>query len=166
VLWKIRYWKDGYRKLVVYSALVACSLVSSVPGLSTNVRWSFTYRSETRKFEKNLRKVIAAVASDAGKPIVFESYVPWDFEPLLSVRKFLRSFGVRSPIYVKLNYTPEQFQDEHIKMFAKLDETIVGPGKIFQAASDLHASDYFWVTFSSPNGELQQHAVANFYGLE
>jgi hypothetical protein len=111
-----------------------------------------------------LRKVLAVVSSDAGKPILFESYSVGDVEPLASVKIYLESYGVRNPMYAKLNYSSDQFTNEHEKFLATLAEAEIGPDRRFRTFSDLNRQDYFRITFSSTSP--QEDVIADFRGLE
>ena len=97
-------WGD-YSKSFIHVFIWMCCISLVWPGRSVNYDWSKHYRSETRKFDRNLRKVISVVSSDPGKPILFESYSVGDVEPLASVKIYLESYGVRNPMYAKLNYS-------------------------------------------------------------
>jgi hypothetical protein len=156
-------WGD-YSKSFVHVFIWMCCISLVWPGRSVNYNWSKHYRSETRKFDRNLRKVISVVSSDPGKPILFESYSVGDVEPLASVKIYLESYGVRNPMYAKLNYSPDQFTNDHEKFLAQFAEGEIGPRKRFRAFSDLNSQDYFRITFScqSPHEDV----IANFYSLE
>jgi hypothetical protein len=83
---------------------------------------------------------------------------------LASVKIYLESYGVRNPIYAKLDYSSDQLTNEREKFMAKLTEDAIGRGRRFRAFSDLHDQDYFRITFScrSPPADV----IANFYSLE
>jgi hypothetical protein len=156
-------WGD-YSKSFIHLFIWMCCISLVWPGRSTNYDWSKHYRSETRKFDRNLRKVIAVVSSDPGKPILFESYHISDVEPLASVKIYLESYGVRNPMYAKLQYSSDQFTNEHENFLAKLAEGEIGPDRRFRTFSDLKSQDYFRITFSCPSP--QEDAIANFDSLE
>jgi hypothetical protein len=156
-------WGD-YSKSFIHVFIWMCCISLVWPGRSANYNWSKHYRSETRKFDRNLRKVIAVVSSDPGKAILFQSYSVGDVEPLASVKIYLESYGVRNPMYAKLEYSSDQFTNEHEKFLAKLAEGEIGPHSRFRAFSDLNRPDYFRITFSCQSPH--ENAIANFYSLE
>jgi hypothetical protein len=71
---------------------------------------------------------------------------------------------VHNPMYAKLEYSSDQFTNEHEKFLAKLAEGEIGPHSRFRAFSDLHSQDYFRITFSCQSP--QEDVIANFYSLE
>ena len=156
-------WRD-YSKSFIHVFIWMCCISLVWPGRFANYDWSKHYRSETRKFDRNLRKVLAVVSLNPSKPILFESYSVGDVEPLASVKIYLQSYGVRNPMYAKLNYSPAQFTDDHEKFLATLAEAEIGPDRRFRTFSDLNRQDYFRITFSSTSP--QEDVIADFRGLE
>jgi hypothetical protein len=156
-------WGD-YSKSFIHVFIWMCCISLVWPGRSVNYDWTKHYRSETRKFDKQLKKVVGVVSADPGKPILFESYSVGDVEPLASVKIYLESSGVHNPMYAKLEYSSDQFTNQHEKFLAKLTEDSIGPNRRFRAFSDLSGQDYFRISFSCRSP--QPDVIANFYSLE
>jgi hypothetical protein len=156
--------KRDYIRSFIRVVIWVCCILLIWPGRFTNYNWSRHYRAETRKFERNLRKVVAAVSSDPVKPILFQSYSVFDVEPLASVKIYLESYGVRNPMYAKLEYSSNQVATEQEKFFARLAEGEIGPNRRFQDFNELNSVSYFRITFSCLSPET--NVIANFYGLE
>lgn len=166
LLWELRNEarapEGSYRK-AVFNTLICFSFVySGLTGLKVNVKRSIAYRNETRKFDRQLATVIAAVRGEPDTPILFESYAVGDVEPLASVEIYLRASGVTNPMFARLTYASSQIQDAHEKYLAKLAESEIGAGCRFRPVAELEANKYFRITFSSPIG--QRDVLTNFHG--
>lgn len=153
----------SYVKAVAYTLICLSSIYFGLTGLRVNVDRSTSYRKETRKFNRQLETVIAAIRGDPDTPILFDSYSVGDVEPLASVEIYLHAYGVTNPMFARLAYSSSQMQDAHEKFLAELAEGEVGPGRRFHPDSELNANRYFRITFSSPT--RQKDALTNFYAL-
>lgn len=151
-------------KAIGYSVLAALCLPVAVSGLEFNYKWSADYRDETLRFAAKIKQVVAEVANDPRKPIVFESFAVSDYEPLISVQTYLNYYGASNPEFVKLNYSEDQMKDAHEVYIYGLVRDLTSPGGQFKPVSALQSSDYFTITFSAP--EPQAQAIANFNGQE
>jgi hypothetical protein len=67
---------------------------------------------QTASFTNELIRIADVCAEEPGKPLVFVSHRPIDYESLYSVASFLRYYSVTNPIYLQLEgYGPETYQN-------------------------------------------------------
>jgi hypothetical protein len=151
-------------QLLGYGLLVALCLPVAISGFRFNYKWSADYRDETERFAAKLRKVMETISKDPHKPLVFESYAVSDYEPLVSVQTYLNYYGASNPEFVKISYSESGLKDSHDLYVYSLVQDLTSPGSQFKPIAALPSSDYFVITFSSPQPQVQ--AITNFAGQE
>ncbi|MCX6717237.1 MAG: hypothetical protein NTU76_00990 [Candidatus Taylorbacteria bacterium] len=65
-------------------------------------------------FQNQLKKVVIEARKEPDYPIIFFSYKPLDYEPLLSVSAYLRQFGIKNKLMVKTDYKSEDLVGQPI----------------------------------------------------
>jgi hypothetical protein len=71
--------------------------------VSLNVR-------HTLWFSQALDRIVARLQAEPARPLVFVSHRAWDYEPVLSLKRFLYARRVRNPIFLRLTYSPEDYE--------------------------------------------------------
>ncbi len=164
VLQEVRRRCTRIQKILSYCLLWVFVVPTSIAGFKANMQWATNYRDETKRFDRKLKKVVAVVSKEPGKPLLFDSYSIGDVEPLASVDIYLTSYGVQNPRFARLNYSEDQFQDPHQKFLVRYTESQIGPSATFRPFPEIGTKDFFRISFSSPKDEAD--VIANFYGQE
>lgn len=88
----------------------------------------------TRTFTARIDHIVERLREDDDRPVVFVSARPQDYEPIISVRRFLRNRLVVNPLYLRLeNYPPE---DETERPYRSLRKVL----QEYSAKGDAHVS--------------------------
>lgn len=77
--------------------------VISGPSLSKIRLASIKVADETRLFESHLQAIISALMVSSNITLVIDVNSPWDFEPMYSLARYLRSCGLDNSIAIRLN---------------------------------------------------------------
>lgn len=97
----VRAWHPSERvraELFCGLALIVATAAIGYSDLRNQVK-SFTVAS--REFTQTLDRIVAQANADPTVAIVVESATPYDLEPVFSINRYLLSFGVRNPIYLR-----------------------------------------------------------------
>ena len=84
-----------------YYSVLGFLLVLSINAVAYSRQMSFESLERTTSFQNDLRKIAEEVKVYSEYPIVFSTYVPSDHEPLRSVLRYLRYYGVSNTIMIK-----------------------------------------------------------------
>jgi hypothetical protein len=61
-------------------------------------------------FSQALDRIVARLDAEPNRPLVFVSHRAWDYEPVLSLKRFLYVRRVRNPIFLRLTYSPDDYE--------------------------------------------------------
>lgn len=99
----LRAWRPWWRvraELLSGLALIAAAVFIGYSDVRNQVN-SFTAAS--REFTQTLDRIVAQAKANPAVAIVVESATPYDLEPVFSINRFLLSYGVDNPIYLRLH---------------------------------------------------------------
>lgn len=99
----VRIWRPSSRvraELVCGLALISTAAFIGYSGIRDQVK---TFTSASREFTQTLDRIVAQAKADPAVAIVVESATPYDLEPAFSINRYLLSFDVRNPIYLRLH---------------------------------------------------------------
>jgi hypothetical protein len=133
-------------------------------GVSSNRIAAEQYTASTLAFKDRLERVEAALRPTPSTPLLFRSFAPSDSESLASVVQYLRAAGIKNPFFLQINYDdlPSRPPVEHLMI--SITKGIVGPGRMFQAESDMPLTvPPVVITFSAP--APRPPALASFFPL-
>lgn len=110
----------------------------------------------TQVFTKKLTYLVDILKKDPESDLLFESYSPEDYEPLMSVTIFLRTYGVNNPFYMKI-YTDMSIYGRS-ELYAQLMKTLQDvsinggerSGWDFMPISKLEDNNCYSISFSAP----------------
>ena len=64
----------------------------------------------TVDFTTKIDQIVQYCKDNPNQPIIYESYSAWDYEPIVSVDRFLKAHGVANTIYLNMkSYTNENY---------------------------------------------------------
>jgi hypothetical protein len=62
--------------------------------------------ARTKLFEEAVSDTTEILAMWPGRPVVVESYNPWDLEPIVSILTYLKAHQILNPIFLQTHYFP------------------------------------------------------------
>lgn len=80
--------------------------------------------ASTRSFTQHLDTIVLRLQAEPTRPVVFVSHSAWDYEPILSLKRFLAARRVVNPIFLSMvSYGPEEHSDPlAIELTRRLDQ--------------------------------------------
>jgi hypothetical protein len=129
--------------LCFYLSMNSIALFSSTRDISVKAA------NNTRSFSSKVEEIVQAVQSNPAKTIIFESDQPLDYEPLISVAIFLKSYGVTNNIALHLNRFDKESNADPLlnRLWDELGEMERNGSYLFVAAEPSN-EECFAVVFS------------------
>jgi len=62
--------------------------------------------ARSRLFTADIRHAASAARAAPDRPVLLEADFPWDYEPVESISRFLRAYGVTNPLAVRYTRIP------------------------------------------------------------
>ncbi|MBS1227018.1 MAG: hypothetical protein H6R17_295 [Proteobacteria bacterium] len=81
-------------------ALISIAMSMGYSGIRNQVE---AYTVASREFTQTLNAIVAQAKANPDTAIVVESATPYDLEPVFSINRYLLSFEVNNPIYLRLH---------------------------------------------------------------
>ena len=79
--------------------------------------------SRTQSTKAKIAAIVGELKSSPSVPLILESHNPIDYELIISLKVFLKHFGVTNPVYVRVHgYTAEAQRTE---LFRKLAASVI-----------------------------------------
>lgn len=97
---------------VAYFAMMVGSLVLMINSMKYSRRLSAINVEATTAFQAKLKESVNSINRHPGYPVVFSTYQPFDYEPLISTSLYLKYYGTENNMMVKTNYDLAQIDNE------------------------------------------------------
>jgi hypothetical protein len=89
--------------LLKTSFTVALMLMVIIKGYNQITQTLDLYVKETNEFHYGLQNIVSRLREHEDYALVIESSVIWDYEPVFSYEIFLRSYGVKNKLFLRIN---------------------------------------------------------------
>ena len=105
--WGYGLWHKNIKKIdpnvfrVYYVAVLIVLSFSVLTSMQYARQMSSLNVEATTLFQTRLKEIVADIGHNSSSPIVFQTYLPSDYEPLISVAAYLRYDGVENKIMIK-----------------------------------------------------------------
>jgi hypothetical protein len=152
----------------ITGSLLLCCLAFHQRGeLVRNRELSKANVTRTQQFTSRLQLVIREASAHPQRPIVLESHSVWDYEPVVSVRCFLRINNIANPIQLKvIGYSAAVYPNHSLEAaLAKQMDVLSRSGDPENDFAPLQreTNDVFTVGLSGePSGE-PRHAICRIF---